>query len=69
MKVLSECWKNMSEEERMAAVSDGIEELEEHHENCKEGIQNVVINSFHDTHATLSVVQCEVWRLLSLMHI
>ena len=69
MKDLSERWKNMSEEERTAAVGDGVEELEERRENRKEGVQNVLINSFHDTRATLGIVQREVCRLLFLMHV
>ena len=60
MQELSERWKSMSEEERAAAIGDGVEELDERRENRKEGIQNVHINSFHDTRATLAKIQQEV---------
>ncbi|PIL29501.1 hypothetical protein GSI_08309 [Ganoderma sinense ZZ0214-1] len=60
MQELSERWKAMSEEQRAAAIGDGVEELSERRENRKEGVQNVHINAFHDTRATLAKVQQEL---------
>ncbi|KAI1782517.1 hypothetical protein LXA43DRAFT_905549, partial [Ganoderma leucocontextum] len=60
MQELSARWKSMTEEERAAAVGDGLEELEERRENRKEGVQNVLINSFHDTRAMLGMIQREL---------
>ena len=57
----------MTEEEQMAAIGDGLEKLEERRKNRKEGVQNVLINSFHSMHVMLSVVQRKVCRLLFLM--
>ncbi|PIL36587.1 hypothetical protein GSI_00276 [Ganoderma sinense ZZ0214-1] len=60
IKELSARWREMSEEERDAATADGIEELTERRENRKEGVQNVLINSFHDARATLGSIQQEL---------
>ena len=59
MKELSERWQNMSREEREQYEGE-VEELTERRANQKEGIQNVLINSFHDARATLAKIQQEV---------
>ncbi|KAI0739799.1 hypothetical protein C8Q80DRAFT_1274817 [Daedaleopsis nitida] len=63
IKALSERWKNMSKEERELAVADIIPELRERQENRAEGVQNVAINVFNDTRATLANVQRELEAL------
>lgn len=64
MKELLECWKNMSEEEHVVAVGNGVEELVKRCKNQKEGIQNLLINSFHDMWAMLAKIQQKASRLL-----
>ncbi|TFK79898.1 hypothetical protein K466DRAFT_446878, partial [Polyporus arcularius HHB13444] len=56
-------WKAMPQDERDAAVGDGVEELKERRKNRAEGIQNVPIAAFNDARATLAGLQVDMSNL------
>ncbi|RDX50670.1 hypothetical protein OH76DRAFT_1348475, partial [Lentinus brumalis] len=60
IKILSEQWRKMTEEERDEAVADIIIDLEERRENRRIAIPNEASAAFNDTRATLALVQREL---------
>ncbi|GBE84608.1 hypothetical protein SCP_0605870 [Sparassis crispa] len=54
---IKEGWDALSSEERIAVTDPWIKEFEECREMRQLAVQNVAINAFHDTKATLDIVQ------------
>ncbi|KAI9063700.1 hypothetical protein FKP32DRAFT_1571619 [Trametes sanguinea] len=63
IKDIAERWRNMSQEERVNAVGDGVEKLSERREGRKHGIHNVSIAAFNDVRATLATIAQELDNL------
>ncbi|OSC97671.1 hypothetical protein PYCCODRAFT_1471710 [Trametes coccinea BRFM310] len=53
-------WKNMSEEEQIAATEDTLKELSEHHEDHKKGVHTVPLQAFQYMCVTVAMIQREV---------
>lgn len=57
---LYETWNAMSQEERVEAMKDAINRLQEQREGKALTVQNLPINCFHDARATLKSIELQV---------
>jgi hypothetical protein len=62
MPQVSAKWQAMSNEERIAATDDSLQDLKDQKEMHALSLQNVPINAFHDTRANLAAIKSEVRR-------
>ena len=62
MPQVSAKWQAMSNEERIAAIDNSLQDLKDQKEMHALSLQNVPINVFHDTRANLATIKSVVRR-------